>query len=54
MIETLSGKKVRAEEIVLSKPVRFQGFGKSIGYLDGWGALTEFYQGLRLENDRDE
>jgi hypothetical protein len=43
-IETLSGRTVRADEIVLSKPVRLPAFGKSIRYRDAWGALSDFYR----------
>lgn len=46
MIETLAGRKVRAEDIVLSKPVRIPAFGKSIHYNEAWGALRAFYAEL--------
>lgn len=46
MIETLSGRKVRAQDIVLSKPVRIPSFGKSVHYNEAWGALRTFYTEL--------
>jgi len=47
MIETLSGRKLRAQDIVLSKPVRIRAYGKSIHHHDAWGELREFYEELR-------
>lgn len=46
MIETLSGRKFRANDIVLSEPVRITSFGKSIHHMEAWGALREFYRKL--------
>jgi len=47
MIETLSGRKIRAEDIVLSKSVQIVAFGKSIHHDDAWGELRQFYGELR-------
>jgi hypothetical protein len=49
-IETLSGRKVRADEIVLSKVVRLPAFGKSVRHRDAWGALREFYGELNRQH----
>jgi hypothetical protein len=46
MIETLSGRKIKAQDIVLSKPVRIPSFGKSVQYNEAWGALRAFYTEL--------
>jgi hypothetical protein len=46
MIETLSGRKTKAQDIVLSKPVRIPSFGKSVQYNKAWGALRAFYTEL--------
>jgi len=46
MIETLAGRKLRAQDIVLSKPVRLPAVGKSVRHVDAWGALREFYTEL--------
>lgn len=43
-IETLHGRKVRAKDIVLSKPVKLPTFGKSVHHADAWEALGEFYE----------
>lgn len=47
MIETLSGKKIRASDMVLSKSVRLDQFGKSIHHNTAWGALQEYDRELR-------
>ena len=46
MIETISGKKIRATDIVLSKVVQVRPFGKSVNFGDVWGELAEFYAEL--------
>jgi len=45
-IETLSGKKIRAADMVLSKSVRLDQFGKSVHHLTAWGALQSYYREL--------
>lgn len=50
VIETLSGRKVRANEVVLSKPVRIEAFGKSVRYKEAWGTLRVFYDELSGRN----
>ena len=46
MIETLSGRKVRSQDIVLSKPILIPSFGKSVHYNEAWEALQAFYAEL--------
>lgn len=45
-IETLSGKKLRAQDIVISKAVRIRAYGKSVHHSEAWGHLREFWQEL--------
>jgi hypothetical protein len=45
-IETLSGKTLRAEDVILSKPIRLPAFGKSVHHADAWVALADFYAEL--------
>lgn len=45
-IETLTGRKIRAEDIVLSKQEKFTAYGKSVKHRDAWAALRAFYDEL--------
>lgn len=47
MIETLEGRRFRAQDIILSKPVRLNAYGKSVHYVDAWGELRAFYNELQ-------
>lgn len=44
VIETLSGKKLRANDVVLSKPARLRAYGKSVSHRDAWASLREFWE----------
>lgn len=46
-IVTLSGRKIRANDIVLSKRLQLRPHGKSVAYREAWAALEEFYSELR-------
>lgn len=46
MIETLEGRKFRANDILLSERVSIPSFGKSIHHMEAWGALRSFYDKL--------
>jgi hypothetical protein len=46
MIETMNGKKIRAKDLLLSKPVRLPAFGKSVNYEDAWCELVTFHNEL--------
>ncbi len=46
-IETMTGRKVRAADILLSKTVAMQKFGKSVHHQEAWGHLVTFDQELR-------
>jgi hypothetical protein len=42
-IKTLQGRTVRADDIVISKPVRVPAFGKSVHHSHVWDELKAFY-----------
>ena len=42
-IKTLQGRTVRADDIVISKPVRVPAFGKSVHHSNIWDELKTFY-----------
>ncbi|QDC00350.1 hypothetical protein [Mesorhizobium sp. 8] len=51
-IETMTGRKVRSNDILLSKTVTMSSFGKSVRHEDAWGFLIEFNAELRAaQND---
>jgi hypothetical protein len=45
-IRTLKGRTLRAEDIVLSKPVAMPAFGKTVKHTDAWNELKAFYAEL--------
>ncbi|WP_116654439.1 hypothetical protein [Pelagibacterium sediminicola] len=47
VIETMTGRKVRANDILLSKTVSMEPFGKSVRHTEAWGHLIEFDSELR-------
>ncbi|MCV0371687.1 hypothetical protein [Filomicrobium sp.] len=50
-IETLAGRKVRADDILLSKAVMLPAFGKSVRHEDAWERLIEFNQEIRASQN---
>lgn len=50
-IETMTGRKVRAADILLSKSVEMQDFGKSVHHQEAWRHLLEFDAELRAPGD---
>ncbi len=42
VIETLSNRKIRANDVLLSKPIQVEPFAKSVSYNDVWGELIAF------------
>lgn len=52
-IETLTGRKIRADDIVLSKPVKFAAYGKSVQHKEAWAALRAFYDELTAKPLKD-
>lgn len=50
-IETMTGRKVRAADILLSKSVVMEPYGKSVHHLEAWQHLAAFDAELRAPNE---
>ncbi len=50
-IETMTGRKIRAADILLSKTVTMEKFGKSVHHQEAWGHLLDFDTELRAAQD---
>jgi len=46
VIETLAGNRFKADDVLLTRKVNFEPFGKSIYYRTAWDQLALFYNGL--------